>query len=364
VSKNIKTRIQNKHDIEANWSTSTLVPLVGELIIYDKDATHDYVRFKVGDGETLAARLPFATDAGTIIGDSYPTTSTIGHIGQCYIYQGSGAEAKIYICSAIAFESGINSYYWDELVTASDVQNQIDPIKEAIGEDDFEGTLFDRIATLESRTQVQADLSETDETSAAFVKNKTHGYWDGLGIDRIDTFSVGWTKWQDMSDATSTILNHIAYDTQIAADTGILVLKFGANAFGTTQTKEVWLKDVAGIRYEKIDNVNSRYKINGSVYVYFITDLTALTEEFKDIFDTVGLYINITSEAGVSGIAFAELYLYNITSLRKEFLPADTLYATNVATDDEILELLTQEDMFPVVTDADGSVLADENENI
>lgn len=35
-----------------------------------------------------------------------------------------------------------------------------------------------------------------------------------------------------------------------------------------------------------------------------------------------------------------------------------------IATDDEIIELLMQEDMFPVVTDSDGSILADENDNI
>lgn len=35
-----------------------------------------------------------------------------------------------------------------------------------------------------------------------------------------------------------------------------------------------------------------------------------------------------------------------------------------IATDDEIIEMLAQEDVLPVVTDADGGILADENENI
>lgn len=35
-----------------------------------------------------------------------------------------------------------------------------------------------------------------------------------------------------------------------------------------------------------------------------------------------------------------------------------------IATDDEIIEMLAQADVLPVVTDADGSILADENENI
>ena len=35
-----------------------------------------------------------------------------------------------------------------------------------------------------------------------------------------------------------------------------------------------------------------------------------------------------------------------------------------IATDDEIIAMLMEEDMFPVVTDSDGSVLADESGNI
>ncbi len=49
--KEVKTRIQQKHDIEANWSRATgFIPKIGEIIIYDKDESHDYVRVKIGDG--------------------------------------------------------------------------------------------------------------------------------------------------------------------------------------------------------------------------------------------------------------------------------------------------------------------------
>lgn len=51
AEKKIKTRIQNKHDLEANWLNATgFIPLAGELIVYDVDDTHDAPRFKVGDG--------------------------------------------------------------------------------------------------------------------------------------------------------------------------------------------------------------------------------------------------------------------------------------------------------------------------
>ena len=58
ANKTVKTRIQNKHDVEANWSTS-FVPLAGELIIYDPDGTYSYPRFKIGDGTKSLGSLQF-----------------------------------------------------------------------------------------------------------------------------------------------------------------------------------------------------------------------------------------------------------------------------------------------------------------
>lgn len=54
-------RIINKHDTEANWKKATgFIPKQGELIIYDKDSTYNYERFKIGDGSTVVSSLPFA----------------------------------------------------------------------------------------------------------------------------------------------------------------------------------------------------------------------------------------------------------------------------------------------------------------
>lgn len=43
---------------------------------------------------------------------------------------------------------------------------------------------------------------------------------------------------------------------------------------------------------------------------------------------------------------------------------ANKIDKTDIATDDEILELLAELDVLPAVTDTDGSILADENENV
>lgn len=60
ADKLINSRIQHKHDIEANWQKAeNFSPKDGELIIYDVDESHDYIRAKVGDGNTNVNLLPF-----------------------------------------------------------------------------------------------------------------------------------------------------------------------------------------------------------------------------------------------------------------------------------------------------------------
>ena len=59
--KTLKSRIILKHDTAENWSKATsFVPKQGEVIIYDKDSTYNYERFKIGDGSTVVSSLPFA----------------------------------------------------------------------------------------------------------------------------------------------------------------------------------------------------------------------------------------------------------------------------------------------------------------
>lgn len=78
MSKSIKTRVQNKHDLEVNWNKATFISLPGELYIYDKEsndgstllsgvtlptgrtAPYVYERFKVGDGVKPVKDLPFS----------------------------------------------------------------------------------------------------------------------------------------------------------------------------------------------------------------------------------------------------------------------------------------------------------------
>ena len=58
--KEVRARMQQKHDIEANWLKAVdFIPLAGEIIVYDADENFNQVRFKIGDGETNINNLPF-----------------------------------------------------------------------------------------------------------------------------------------------------------------------------------------------------------------------------------------------------------------------------------------------------------------
>lgn len=86
----VNTRIQNKHDVEANWKLAqNFIPLAGELIVYDQDDKHSYERFKIGDGSTPVNDLPFCiVSADNIYFDEDITITTpVGNIG---ISNGSG----------------------------------------------------------------------------------------------------------------------------------------------------------------------------------------------------------------------------------------------------------------------------------
>ena len=66
--KQIKARLQQKHDIEANWNLATnFVPKQGELIVYDKDDENAVERLKIGDGVSAVSNLPFAVPEYEVI---------------------------------------------------------------------------------------------------------------------------------------------------------------------------------------------------------------------------------------------------------------------------------------------------------
>ena len=95
----IKTRIRLKSDTEANWNkagprdgSAGFVPLQGELIVYNPDATHPFSRLKVGDGSTNVVNLPFI-DAGTLNGNETEIVKKANFAA----FPSPGSEDKLYV---------------------------------------------------------------------------------------------------------------------------------------------------------------------------------------------------------------------------------------------------------------------------
>lgn len=123
AEKKLKTRIQHKHDIEANWTTAGengFKPLLGELIIYDTDEFHSARRIKIGDGVTTVNLLPFAVDA--VLLNSYEITlgTSIYNDGIKHVYSAndpSGGVFPLYMNSSGAFAAPLteNIYFFNNI---------------------------------------------------------------------------------------------------------------------------------------------------------------------------------------------------------------------------------------------------------
>ena len=62
--KRITSRVIQKHDVQSNWEKATnFIPMIGEIIVYDRDDNYTYERFKIGDGITLVNALPFVDES-------------------------------------------------------------------------------------------------------------------------------------------------------------------------------------------------------------------------------------------------------------------------------------------------------------
>ena len=80
MSKTLKTRITQKHDIEANWLLAiNFTPMNGEIIIYDEDDNYNYKRIKIGNGIDNVNDLDFVInkeDASAQVQSDFEETDT------------------------------------------------------------------------------------------------------------------------------------------------------------------------------------------------------------------------------------------------------------------------------------------------
>jgi hypothetical protein len=156
--KEINARIAHKHDTEANWKLATsFIPLQGELIIYDKDGSYGYERFKIGDGIHNASALPFIGVLEYAKSDNFPTTGTSGRIYVATesntLYRWNGSE-YVKLSTGLELGTTAETAYYGNLGHAAYQHSQ------------------SAHAPSNAEANVQSDWNATDTTSDAFIKNK------------------------------------------------------------------------------------------------------------------------------------------------------------------------------------------------
>ena len=152
IEKNMNTRIQHKHDTEANWNKAVnFIPKAGEIIVYDIDENYNYSRFKIGDGVRTISNLEFSeTDL-------------------------TGYATESYVDSAIA--SLVN--------TAPEALNTLNELASALGDDpNFAATVATEIGKKVDKVDGKG-LSTNDFTTAE--KNKLAGIATGANKITVDS---------------------------------------------------------------------------------------------------------------------------------------------------------------------------------
>ena len=159
--KEIFARITHKHDTEANWTAATdFVPLPGELIVYDKNATDPNARLKIGNGIDKADDLPFITDVLEYTTTDFPTTGVVGKIyvdtTTNLLYRWNGAEFKTLSpqVQGLTLGTGENDAFRGDYGNTAYTHSQ------------------QPHAPSDAEKNVQSDWTEADTTSDAFILNK------------------------------------------------------------------------------------------------------------------------------------------------------------------------------------------------
>lgn len=115
AEKTLNTRMQQKHDVEANWKKATgFIPKVGEIIVYDKDTIYSYPRIKIGDGTRTVTALPFVTTS--VNGSTGDVRITAYDIGAADVNEVEDLKEEVALTSAYALKTLTNGGDYNNLL--------------------------------------------------------------------------------------------------------------------------------------------------------------------------------------------------------------------------------------------------------
>lgn len=173
----------------------------------------------------------------------------------------------------------------------------------------------DGVVTTEKR--LQADWDQYDSTAKDYVKNRTH-YRDlqpSLS-GTLDVSDVGFFRIFDATPMSKAFKTWCSVKSMQTEEYNRVML-VTAELYRSPTTEEVltkeWYSKKLGNDAVMIDSTNYYYKLPNNTYhipLYFITDLSTLTDEYVGKFETVGLYIDVPAAHLIKSIN-AGVYYYS-----------------------------------------------------
>lgn len=209
--------------------------------------------------------------------------------------------------------------------------------------------------------QVQADYMQLDNTKPDYIKNapcrvmKTFPNSSYYHTGRIENPPIGTTRvidWTNMSQESFDL--YINYEAQTSTRSAVLwgskfYMEVTHSALAPMfQCSDNPLATKATTYWRKLDDKNFYFLCNSNLQWYFITDLSTLSAENAEIYQTKGAYMQIGESSFVSAIKFVELDIYGNVKLKEDFLPNS---------------VVLQEDLASMVKTVNGAT-PDENGNV
>lgn len=218
-----------------------------------------------------------------------------------------------------------------------------------------------------TETEIDIKLSEVNE-SIGKITSGTTVVKESEHATSADTAVSADTATKAVQDSNGNVIKD-TYETKTDASAKLEEAKTYADTAAETIKSE--LLNGAGEAYDTLKELGDLINENTDALdaLEIIADGKAdRVHEHDDIYYTekeIDAKLLDMNEYIVDVVNEAHFVSYNeqkLTDEQKE--QARINIGTDIATDDEILEMLVQVDVLPVVTDADGAILADENENI
>ena len=205
--------------------------------------------------------------------------------------------------------------------------------------------LPDNVATIEyvDSQITQPDWTQNDSNSPDYIKNRTH-YYSQYYPEGI--CSVGEIKLQEVDFGIHPLMvitkpndfkNHFQYDLIKNMTYAVLHRRMKLRSYTGYEVESDMFGEDVNSMLSLIDSKNYKMADSGNLEIYFIVDLNTLTDEYKDMFAEIGVYLHKTEKCAAMVYSYM-LEFVKFTQLSKRYIPS-TFANADVAEAGQVLSV-------------------------